>query len=270
MADATLLRNSRILVTCDASPLGVAALEAAAALARRLDAELAGLFVENINLLRMAELPFATEYALISAAARRVESGEIERALRQQADAARGALSRVAHALSVPWSFQVVRGALLDSVLQAMRQPDLAVFGHSGQFVVAPDARSATARPRAVVGAWAQPILTLYDASSAAQRALAAAILLAQAHHTSVVVLVTAADAATISGLRARAAVHLEGSQVAVRFQNLPACDTQAIQKAAAGNHAAALLWHGVQTPDERKTLAALVDALKCPVVLVS
>lgn len=31
-----------------------------------------------------------------------------------------------------------------------------------------------------------------------------------------------------------------------------------------------ALLWRGVQTPDKRKTLATLVDALKCPVILVT
>jgi hypothetical protein len=260
---------ARILVTCDASPLGVAALDAAVALARGLDIELAGLFVEDSNLLRMAALPFAREYALASAAARRVESGEIQHALQRQADAARNALSRAAHAVSVPWSFQVVRGALLDSVLEAMREPDLAVFGCTGQFVVTPDARAGTHLPRMHAAVPRQPILTIYDESSAAQRALAAARMLAEVHHTSVVLLVIACDEAVMSRLRACAAGQLAGSHVAVRFQNLPSRDTQSIKKAAHGCHAAALLWHGVQTPDERQTLATLVDALKCPVVLV-
>lgn len=260
---------ARIVVTCDTSPLGTAALGAALALARRLDAELAGLFVEDANLLRMAALPFAREYALASGAARRVEPGEIERVLRRQADAARGALLHAAQELRVPWSFRVVRGALLDSVLEAMRGPDLAVFGHTGQFVVNPEVRQATPQPRRFVTALPQPILTLYDESSAAQRALVAANMLAEVHHTSVVVLVIASDATTMSRLRARAAGDLQGSHVAVRFQNLPSRDTQAIRKAAESYHAAALLWHGAPSPAERKTLATLVDALKCPVVLV-
>lgn len=260
---------ARILVTCDTSPLGTAALDAAVALARRLDAELAGLFVENADLLRMAALPFAREYALASGAARRVEPGEIERVLRRQADAARGALLHAAQELRVPWSFQVVRGALLDSVLEAMRAPDLAVFGHTGQFAVNPEARRATPQPRRFVTALPQPILTLYDESSAAQRALVAASMLAEVHHTSVVVLVIASDAAAMSRLRARADGHLQDSHVAVRFQNLPSRDAQTIKKAAESNHAAALLWHGAQSPEERKMLATLVDALKCPVVLV-
>jgi hypothetical protein len=69
--------------------------------------------------------------------------------------------------------------------------------------------------------------------------------------------------------LRARAADQLQDSHVSVRFQNLPSRDTQSIKKAVDGNHGAALLWYGAQTPTERKTLETLVDALKCPVVLV-
>jgi hypothetical protein len=181
-----------------------------------------------------------------------------------------GRLSRAAHALSVPWSFQVVRGALLDSVLGVMRGPDLAVFGHAGQFVLPPEPRTEVLTQRTNVAVLSQPILTIYDESSAAERALVVASALAQMHHTGVVALVIAGDAEMMSGLRGHAAEQLQGSHVAVRFRNLPSRDTQTIRKAAESNHAAALLWHGAQTPAERKTLATLVDALKCPVVLVS
>jgi len=259
----------RIVVTCDTSPLGAAALDAAAALAHRLDAELAGVFVENSNLLRMAALPFAREYALASAVARRIETGELERALQRQAEAMRGALSRAAHALSLPWSFQVVRGDLLNSVLEAMREPDLAVFGHTGQYAMSTDACLGAAVPRARVAGMRQPILTIYNDAAAATRALDAANVLAQVHHTSLIVLLITGDAAALSQLRARAAAQLEGSRVSVRFQYVSSHDTHVIKKVVETNHAAALLWHGVQTLDERRTFATLVDALKCPVVLV-
>ena len=48
----------RILVALDASPSSLVALEEAAKLAAVWDAELAGVFVEDSELLRMAQLPF--------------------------------------------------------------------------------------------------------------------------------------------------------------------------------------------------------------------
>ena len=51
----------RILVALDASAANRTALQTAALLASELQAELQALFVEDINLLRLAELPFARE-----------------------------------------------------------------------------------------------------------------------------------------------------------------------------------------------------------------
>lgn len=269
MADVPHFEVSRILVICDTSPLGSAALDAAVALARRLNAEIAGLYVEDINLLRLAELPFAREYALASAAGRQVQTVEVERSLRLQADALRKALAHAAQALSVPWSFEVLRGSLLDSVLEAMREPDLAVFGWTGQFAITPGARPAVAAPGSGALALFRPIVTIFDDTLAAQRALGAAQALAQVQHSGVVVLLPALDAADAERLRSRAAVYFQGSPIQVRFQALRVFDCAAIRKAVESHHAAALLWHGVQMPAERKSLATLVDALKCPVVLV-
>ena len=47
----------RILVAVDASPHSLAALDAALRLAADLEAEIIGLFVEDINLLRLAGMP---------------------------------------------------------------------------------------------------------------------------------------------------------------------------------------------------------------------
>lgn len=262
--------SARILVTCDASPLGAAAIDAAAALARRLDAELAGLFVEDINLLRMAGLPFAREYALASAAARKIESEELERTLRKQAEVLRASLARTAQALSVPWSFQVVRGALLDSVLEAMRAPDLAVFGYTGQFAVIPNGAAARPVPRVTrTAAVPQPILALYDGTPAGERTLRAAQLLAQANCAGLVVLLIAPNNEAAARLREQAAAQLQGGPIAPQFQAVTTRDSNTIRKAVETRHGAALLWHGVDTPEDRKSFNTLVDALKCPVVLV-
>lgn len=262
---------TRIVVCCDTSPLGEAALDAAAALARRLDAELTGLFVEDVNLLRMATLPFAREYALASAMARNIDVAEVEQALRRQADAVRASLARVAQTLQVPWSFQVTRGGMLDRVLETMRDPGLAVLGYTGQFVIKADTPArAHGRPHADAGAPRQPILALYDGMPAAQRALRVALALAQDHHTPLVVLVIAKNADANKALRAQVAEQLAGSGITPRFQTLTGRDMQGIRNAAQTHHAAALLWAGLDSPDERKALAKLVDEVPCPVLLVT
>jgi nucleotide-binding universal stress UspA family protein len=51
----------RILVALDASPASLAALDFATELAERHQAELLGIYVEDINLLRSAEIPFTRE-----------------------------------------------------------------------------------------------------------------------------------------------------------------------------------------------------------------
>ena len=70
----------RIVVALDASSHSHAALAAAVALAGRLQAELQGIFVEDVNLLRLAELPFAREVRFGLSAARPVRWGALGRA----------------------------------------------------------------------------------------------------------------------------------------------------------------------------------------------
>lgn len=268
MAESRLRESARILLTCDASPLGEAALDAAVALARQLDSELAGLFVENVNLLRMAALPFASEVGLSGARTRRVDTGELERSLRQQAQQVRDALSRAAQTLRVPWSFQVVRGSMLESVLDAMRDADLAVFGYAGQYAAPAGARAGTEGASSRVAPGNRPILVIYDDTPAAERALIAANVLARVHRTGVFILLIAPDAAAAQRMRSHAIAQLDG--VPVHFQSFRMRDVPTIRKAAETHCAAALLWHGTTSEADRKMLAALVDGLKCPVVLVS
>jgi nucleotide-binding universal stress UspA family protein len=73
----------RIVVAVDSSPHAQAALDAAAALAARMHAELEGLFVEDIDLLNLAALPFGREFNMATGQARPFDAG----ALREQMEA---------------------------------------------------------------------------------------------------------------------------------------------------------------------------------------
>jgi len=110
----------RILVGLDSSPTSLRGLAAAAEMAARLDAELVGLFVEDDNLLRLAELPNSFEIGLQSARSRNLDPEVIARLFRQMAERARVAVERAAEREHVRCSFEVARGSMIGQLLRAM------------------------------------------------------------------------------------------------------------------------------------------------------
>ena len=117
----------RILVAVDASHHSIAALEAAVELATRFQAELLGLYVEDINLLRLAQLPFAREVGTFSAGVRRLDVTEVERQIRVQTVRARRIFESRTGRTEVQWSFRVTRGSVTQEVVTAASDADLLV-----------------------------------------------------------------------------------------------------------------------------------------------
>ncbi len=129
------LRARRIVVALDASSPGKAALQAVAALASRLQAELFALFVEDIDLLHLAAMPGAREIGYPSAIRRELDVAAMERSLRLHAEDARRLVAALAENAPLKWSFQVARGSLTSQLLSAVAEADLvvAVFAGSEQ-----------------------------------------------------------------------------------------------------------------------------------------
>lgn len=123
----------RIVVALDASRSSLAALEAAADLAAAVKAELAGLFVEDENLVRLAGLRVAREFDPISDRPRSLDTAELRRHLARQASQARRALSDQAERRSIAWSFRAVRGHVTPEVRAAAASADLLVLGSRGR-----------------------------------------------------------------------------------------------------------------------------------------
>lgn len=121
------MKARRIVVGLGPAPQSRAALEAAAALARLLDAELDALFVESEALLRLAGLPFAREVGASSASARPLDAAAVERAMRAQAAEARRLLAGVADPRAVRWTLRVTRGVEGEQLRAASSGADLAV-----------------------------------------------------------------------------------------------------------------------------------------------
>ena len=126
------VKTRRVVVALDASAPGQAALEAAAGLAARLEAELLAVFVEDIDLLRLAGLPFAREIGYPSAIRRAIDVPAMERSLRRHADEARRSVALIAERKPLKWNFEVARGSLTAQVLAAAAEADLIVAALAG------------------------------------------------------------------------------------------------------------------------------------------
>jgi hypothetical protein len=220
----------RILLALDAgNETGV--LEAVALLAARLDAELAAVFVEDEELLRLAALPFARELGLSSAVRRPLRDRDLERTLRARAERSQAALAAAATRTHVRWSFRVTRGRIATCVTAAATEADLVTFSVAGDPLALLRRRTLVqqtlvtcARPVLLLPAGAElgpPYVVLFDGSDAGSRALHLAARLAGGQDTVRVLLVAAPG--DVARRRAAAEAALAENGVAGAFRTLPA-----------------------------------------------
>ncbi len=105
------MKVRRIVATLQPQRPASARVGAIADLARRMEAELLGLFIEDIDLLHFAALPFSHEVGEASASRRPIDVEAMERTMRARAEELRAALAEaLGEAPTVRWSFRVERG----------------------------------------------------------------------------------------------------------------------------------------------------------------
>jgi len=269
----------RILLALDTATHNLAAFEAATGLAARLDAELHALFVEDINLLRLAALPFARETHLTSATTRRLQNPDIERALHAEATRAQTMLATVATRLNVRWSFQVTRGQVAARVRAEAMETDLVALTFAGGVPTGLTHIAATIET--VMRGAACPLLMLppdagirppyvivYDGSPAAARALRLAVQLAQAEDHGVTVLLTAIEPSVVRRLRAEADALLADTKVTAQYPLLPRADATAIARAVRAASTGTLLMAADSLVFNGAARRRLLEELECAALL--
>lgn len=122
----------RIVVVIDAGAQARAVLEAAAALAAAQDAELLALFIEDLDLIHGAGLPFAREIGFTSAARRALDTIAMRRSLRARAEDARRCVELIARQRPLQWSFHVAHDVLDADALAAAEAADLVIEALGG------------------------------------------------------------------------------------------------------------------------------------------
>lgn len=206
----------RVLLALDAVAQDAEAFEAASMLAARLGAELEALFVEDVDLARLAALPFARELGLSSASRRPLQHVDVERVWRVEALRARTALSQAAARHRVRWSFRVVRGQAGAALVQRAARSDLVAVTLGGAAAGSRVSRMAAVESvlqqlpcpllvRPVGVALRAPFVVLYEGTESSGHALQLATRLARDGGGEIVVLLAAADPARQAPLRAQA-----------------------------------------------------------------
>lgn len=130
--EGTPSRPRRVVVALDMSAASRLALEAAAEMAALVGAELHGVLVEDVNLIRLAELPGSVEMGAASLSRRDLDAVRMRRALEGQARDLRRELEGIAGRASVGWTFEVARGAVLEELLRVAEGAGLVALGRSG------------------------------------------------------------------------------------------------------------------------------------------
>lgn len=264
----------RILVALDASPPSLAALRGAVELAAKMEAELLGLFVEDINLLRLSDSPYAREILYPTAEEVPLDRESMERKLRAQAGQAREALATAAKRSQVEWSFRIVRGQVSSEILAAAAGADLLTLGRrswsfSQKLRIGSTALAVLSgeMPALLLSERGMklslPVLVCYDGSAAGQRGLFLAADLARAGSNQLIVLLLGEGQERAQRLQEQAVPLLQGEKLQVRFRPIDFRDERSLLHAIKAEHAGILVLAGkgpFSKPDLIELLLREVD----------
>jgi nucleotide-binding universal stress UspA family protein len=270
----------RILVALDASSHSLAAVEAAVELAARLEAELSGLFVEDVELLRLAECPGARELDYFSAREAPLSRATMESRLRAQSEQARRALGAAADRLHVRWSFRTVRGSVTPAILAAATEADLLAMGTVG-WSFGPLIRMGStaigvvtsAIPVLLVSEERLPhdvrLVVYYDGSATARRSLLAAEQLAKPGTNEITVLLAAANRDRVSAMRDEVDALLKGKGIAVRYREIDPQDEMSLFRALKAEQPGSLVLGGRELLKKLQAMGPLQREIEMPLLLL-
>ena len=256
--------SKRVTVTLDAFESGRPPLETAARLAALLGAELEGVFVEDINLIRLSGLPFLREVRSWSLADEEISTQRMQRELRTLARRAEQMLERVARETGVPWSFQVWRGRAEAASLARAFGADILSLGRVSSLVST--RLFAATRPRPCQARNTDTsISVLFSDSGQAARALTMACRLARDMDARLTVMLPG-DVPVLTK-QALAILNRQG-QVA-RLVHITGADAQSLGRATDVSGMSILVMEADHPLLQQPGLDECLETHFCPVLLV-
>ena len=255
---------ARILVALTASRRDFRALELAASLAAHKQAELLALFVEDINLFNLAELPFAKEIDRACAVERELDNLRLARAQKSRIDQIQQALDRLIERLQIQASFKVVRGQFIQAVLSAAEELDVLFLCHkeAPADMVSDWRKSVYSKTQPSMP---RPVWTLFDGSEGSRRALRMAAELATLEPCELCIALPAKTDQEADALRRAASQTLAGASLFPSFVVIHPHDIERLLRLLRQSSCRLL----VIDRGDGETIKAVTEAAVCPVALV-
>lgn len=272
----------RIVVALDASPHSEAALEAALQMAARFEAELLGLYVEDVDAIRTAQIPFTREVGGYSGRSRAMSSEELERKYRARVRQIRRRFRTRSHRAAVEAAFRVVRDRINRAIRAEAAQADVLILGRSGWSQVGRLRFGSTARfvccsdvpgMTLILHRGAQlraPFLVVFDGSLRARKALHAASRFAETQPLPLEVLLVAEETENIQQLRDVTREELASHNVPIRFHVLSETHVMRVVDAIHQVQGGTLIVPASEgLIQEEEALITLLEGVDVPVLLV-
>jgi len=267
----------RILVPIDESTHSRAALEAAVAMAAALQAEINGLFVEDVEILEISRQPFFREVRTYEYSGK--EGGEIERDLRLQAERIRRWIARSAGNAEVTWKFEVRRGGVKTIILEQSATADLTIMGRFGRTVFK-STMGSTVRHLILHGRGLTmliderfrlipPILSTFIDSEIGKRALEIGVNVARLIQSPLEVLIPAEDHEHFLELQKKAEALLEGVELRQNYHPVHAPASLGLTAALQAKQRQLLVLPGDAADHHPEDLVELIGRIRNPVLLV-
>lgn len=245
----------RIAVTLDACQVSSSTLEEAVLLAARMGAQLEGIFVEDIDLIQLAELPFLREVRSVSRSENAINLTRMEQELRVLARRAERLLGEHAARQNVSWSFRIWRGSIDTELLMADTDADVFALIRMGTTL----ARPATTKAVSVV----------FTGTDASMRALETAMSLTTDPYKELNILLPAENEAEAMRLQELATRQLDEQAANADFILLKDGSLNHVLEVLADSNSAVLIVERdnklLQVPSLRRSL----NNLNCPLLIV-
>ncbi|MGW8226076.1 MAG: universal stress protein [Anaerolineales bacterium] len=273
----SLEKFRKILIALDASPASQAALQLAAELAARHEAELIGIYVEDINLLRSAEIPIIHEVGGYSAISRRMNRHHIESELRAQARRVEQLLANIARRANLRWSFLSVRGLIPVELISAAENVDLIILGKKGWS--AGVQIGSTARHLAALAPVQSllmenfihpgtPVLVIYDGSEGSQKVLRTASRICTPG-SILTILIPAEDQKIAEEMFHDLEPWAAGQAFQVQFRRVPDLESQRIANLSHLLGCELVILPAESTHFRPTSISNMLENAKCAVLLV-
>lgn len=255
-----------------------ASVETVIDLASRLEAAVLGLFVEDVNLLRTAGLPFTRRIGLLTGTQQAIDAAAVEREAKAAAGRVHRFLAAAAERRRVRFSFRVVRGHFAHEVARASVEGDLTVveeargrelprfLRNTRTFVELAQAPVLLLRAEVWLG---RPVLVVLDGDSAGRRVLAlAAHLAARGGSGRLEIISSPTDAFRAEALESEVRAFEGCDGLELGFSLCPRLNVHGIERALRQAGAGLVVVRAGSALLAGSDPSRLADELRCPVLV--